>query len=215
MIEQRKLRAETEKTASRIATVLNFITYNRLGGSEEQKILQDTTKQLSKLSREEMGLVIDHLEAALKAPNAATASKEQQEAYLKQKEVVDKLKVLLLQYDMIKSLDVAADRLEKASKSQLELKIATETTNQLIRDRRLSPRRGPAEDFQEQADGQFDLNRDASSIVTQLSRLERLASTPQRQAIPQAGTTAAFCSTRNTWTSAARCRTSASRLTNS
>ena len=84
--------------------------------------------------------------------------------------------------------------MEAASKNQFEVKLATETTAQAIRDRRISgPYSGfgrsgprdfggvPIEDYQEQTDGQTDIVRDVENIFASLANLGPVLTAEQKE----------------------------------
>ena len=129
------MQEDTEKTARRIGTVLRMIAYYQLDKATEQKMLAETAQQLTSLSREEMAAVLTHLDAASKAPNAATADDQERKAYLKSREALAKLKTLVNKFDLIRTLDIAAMHLEKVAKTENELRLSGETVAQAIRDR--------------------------------------------------------------------------------
>src|SRR5262245_55757934 len=156
---QRRLQGETEQVARRLGTMIRFLTYHRLEQGEEQKLLGDAAKTLKGLSKTDMEAVIAHLEASVKAPDEATANAEAKQAYTKHRDVVKNLKWLLLKYDTIKTLDQAAERIERGARDQHELRLQAQALEQQMRDGR-SRGRGAVTDNTEQADGQSDLKND-------------------------------------------------------
>ena len=119
--QQRRIQAETDKVAQRLGTMLRFMAYHRLDQGEEQKLLTEAAGTLNKLTKTEMEAVITHLEASIKAPDEKAATVEAKKAYDKHRDVVKSLKGLLLKYDTVKSLDQAAERLERAGKEENEM----------------------------------------------------------------------------------------------
>ena len=178
---QRRLQGETEQVARRLGTMLRFLAYHRLDQGEEQKLLDDAAKTLGGLSKNEMEAVIAHLEAAIKAPDDKTATDEAKKAYDRHRDVVKNLKSLLLKYDTIKTLDQAAERLERG-------RPRPERTP--ARRHRLWPSRcataGPAAaglvtTATEQADNQGDLNRDLEGLFKQLEKLPPFLTAEQKE----------------------------------
>src|SRR5262245_2014966 len=167
---QRKLQGETEQVARRLGTMLRFVAYHRIDKGEEQKLLAAAAKTLTGLSRNEMEAVIVHLENSIKAPDDVSASTEAKKAYDRHRDVVKNLKGLLLKYDTIKTLDQAAERLERAARDQNELRLNAIALSQQEREGRVRGR-GAVESSTEQADAQGDLNRDLDSLFKQLEKL--------------------------------------------
>ena len=102
---------------------------------------------LRTLSREQMTAVLNHLEAALKAPDEATATAEQRGAYQKHREIVASLRGMLVKLDTLKSLDQAADRLTRYARGQHDLHLQSVAT-----DNRSGNRRRGVDDREENAD---------------------------------------------------------------
>src|SRR4051812_46096544 len=120
---QRRLQGETEQVARRLGTMIRFLAYHRLEQGEEQKLLGDAAKTLGGLSKNDMEAVIAHLEASIKAPDEGSSNAEAKKAYEKHRDVVKNLKSLLLKYDTIRSLDQAAERLERGANNQHDLRL--------------------------------------------------------------------------------------------
>src|SRR5262249_15363648 len=150
---QRRVQGETEQIARRLGTMLRFMAYHRLDQGEEQKLLTDAAKTLNGLTKNEMTAVITHLEASIKAPDDKTATEEAKKAYERHRVVVKDLKSLLLKYDTIKTLDQAADRLERGARDQNELRIEALALVQELKDARRRGR-GAVNPSNEQADNQ-------------------------------------------------------------
>src|SRR5262245_23241053 len=99
--EQKDALAHAEQTARRITTSLRVMTYQKLDASAEQKLLDDVAAQLKGLSQEQIKAVLAHLEAAVKAPDEATATSEQKQAYKKHRQVVASLRGMLVKLDAL------------------------------------------------------------------------------------------------------------------
>src|ERR1700733_12615729 len=78
--KQKEIQTETERTARRIGTVLRMLSYHKVDKVMEQKLLQETADTLTKLSREEMTAVLNHLDLAAKAPDEKTSDDQQLKA---------------------------------------------------------------------------------------------------------------------------------------
>ena len=139
--EQKRIQAETDQTARRIGTMLRLLTYHNLDKTAEQKLLNEAATTLGKLSKEQMTQVLAHLEAAGKATDGSKAQTEIDAAYQRHREVLEKLKNLLTKYDVIKTLDQAAERLERLAREENELYITSVALSQDLRENRLSQRR--------------------------------------------------------------------------
>ena len=187
-LRQKEIQIETERTARGINSVLRMLSYHNVDKATENKLLKDTADTLSKLSRDDMAGVLKLLDAAVKAPDDKTSDDQQRKAYAKHREIVDQLKLLLLKYDLISTLDLAAERMEKAAKAQNELRI-TSTAGQVqlqAGGRGFQPRRFVVDNFQEEADSQFDLNRDIENIFVQLAVLEKRLNPEQQDRLRKA-----------------------------
>ena len=128
---QKQIQAETDYVVRRMGTMLRVLDFYQLDKAAEKKMLEEMVGVLGGLSKTQMRDVIDRLEAAAKAKTSEQTTKEVQAAYTRHREILDSLKTMLSRYDAIRSLDQAADRLEKQSVHQLELHFQTE---QLVRD---------------------------------------------------------------------------------
>jgi hypothetical protein len=184
--EQRNIQKETEQTARRIGTMLRVLTYHNLDKVAEQKLLQEAATTLSKLSRQQMKSVLDHLEAAANAKTPDASLKEERIAYDRHREVLDNLKKLLIKYDVIRSLDQAAERLERGARDEHEAHLASTNLAADIRAGRVQRGRRVVDDFQEQGDHQKDLNRDLENVFDQISKLDRFLNPEQKERLAKA-----------------------------
>ncbi len=164
--EQKKIQARIDEAARRSQSTLNVMRYQRLPATAEQKMLRDVADGLKGLSQTEIKSVLEHLEKAVKAPDAKAATTEQKAAYEKHLQIVQQLKVMLGQLDIIKNLDEAADRLERAAEKQIKLITEANTTNLLPRGRR-----GIIDDRDELANEQTDLHTEVLAVFKQVKRL--------------------------------------------
>src|SRR5262249_45965210 len=97
-------------------------------------LLDEAATTLSKLSQEQMKQVLAHFDAALKTADAEQAEKEMGEAYLRHREILQGLRGLLVQYDAIRNLDQAAERLDKDARTQVDLGVRTARGLQLYQE---------------------------------------------------------------------------------
>ena len=164
--EQKKIQARIDEASRRSQSTLNAMRYQRLPVTAEQKMLREVADGLRGLSETEIVGVLAHLEKAVRAPDPKTATEEQKAAYAKHLAIVQQLKVMLGQLDVIKNLDEAAERLERAAEKQIKL-IAEAHTNST-----LPSRRGVViDDREELATEQGDLRAEVAAVFKQVSRL--------------------------------------------
>jgi hypothetical protein len=122
---QRQIQAETEHMVRRVGAMLRVMEYYQLDKSAERQMLQEVATALGGLSREQMTAVIAQLDAAARNPDAAKSQKEVEAAYGRHREIMASLKGLLSAYDAVKTLDQAAERLDRAARDQVELSLQT------------------------------------------------------------------------------------------
>jgi hypothetical protein len=165
--EQRKIQARVDEAARRASSTLDAMTFQRLTVTAEQKMLRDVADGLKGLSREQMAEVLGHLEKAVAAPDPAAATESQRAAYQKHLQVMQQLKVFLGQLDVIRNLDEAAERLERAAEKQIKL-IAEAHTNSTL------PHRAgirALDDRDELATEQADLRTEVEAVFAQVAAL--------------------------------------------
>ncbi|HET6574606.1 MAG TPA: hypothetical protein VFG68_13440, partial [Fimbriiglobus sp.] len=179
--QQRRVQAEVEQTARRVTTTLRVLTYQKLDPSAEQKVLDEVAAGLRTLSREQITAVLTHLEAALKAPDEATTTAEQREAYHKHRQVLASLRGMLVKLDTLKSLDQAAERLTRYANGQHDLYLQS-----VAKDNRSDRRRRGADDREEQSDAQADLRIELTNLVKQLAGLRPTLNPEQKDTLDRA-----------------------------
>lgn len=178
---QRRVQADVEQTARRVATTLRVLDYQKLDPSVEQKVLDEVAAGLRHLSREQIAAVLTHLEAAAKAPDEATATAEQREAYQKHRQVLASLRGMLLKLDTLKSLDQAADRLARYAKGQHDLYLQS-----VAKEGRQGNRRRGVDDREEDSDAQADLRTELTNLVKQLAGLRPALNPEQKDRLDRA-----------------------------
>ncbi len=177
--EQKKIKARVDEAARRAASTLDAMMFQRLAPNAEQKVLRDVADGLRGLSETEIQAVLDHLEKAVLAPDPQTATAEQKAAYAKHLQIVQQLKGMLGQLDVIKSLEEAAERLERAAEKEIQL-TAEAHTNSL--------RSRGVDDREELATEQADLRNEVVHIFKGIQRLaaEKLLTAEQLARIEKA-----------------------------
>lgn len=164
--EQKKIQARIDEAARRAQSTLDVMQYQRLPMTAEQKVLRDVADGLKGLSETQIAQVLLHLEKAVAAPDPVTATAEEKLAYAKHLQVVQQLKVMLNQLDVIKNLDEAAERLERAAEKQIKLVTEAHTNSTF------PSRRGVVvDDRDELANEQGDLRAEVTAVFKQINRL--------------------------------------------
>ncbi|QJW92727.1 hypothetical protein [Frigoriglobus tundricola] len=189
--EQKKIKARIDEAARRASSTLDVMMFQRLPDGTEQKMLRDVAEGLRGLSETEIRTVLAHLEKAVSLPAAAT--EEQKAAYAKHVQVVKQLKVMLGQLDVVKNLDEAAERLERAAEKQIKL-VGEAHTNSILPTRRVI-----VDDREELATEQGDLRTEVGAVFKQVSGLvadkvltpEQLARVEKAEALPRGAKLAA------------------------
>jgi hypothetical protein len=180
--QQKKATAAVEQTARFVTTSLRILSYQKIDPTQEQSILNDVAESLKRLSQEDMKAVMVHLESAIKAPDEATATSEQKEAYQKHRVVVANLRSILFKLDILRTLEEAAKRYEIAAKSQFSLHQRSLRADQFQETTRFrSPNMILGEEIERMADGQVDLRQELSNLVKQLMALKPKLSDEQRE----------------------------------
>ena len=158
---QKRANAAVEQTARHVTTSLRILAYQNLKPTEEQKVIAEVAGTLKKLSQEDMRAVLAHLETAVKAPDEATASGEQREAYQKHRAVVASLRSILFRLDVLKSLDEAAKRYADAARAEFGLHQRALRADALADSPRVkNPNRQLSEEREQQGDAQTDLRNE-------------------------------------------------------
>lgn len=183
--QQASVQADTEQTARRLQTMLRVIAYHRFDPTEEARVLKEAATTLHGLSKDQMQAVLNHLESAIKATDEKTAKTEQIEAYKRHREVIAKMRTLLVRYETLRSLDDAANRFDSFATQELELHLGTQAISNTSDPRR----RRFVDPFAEYADKQLDLRDDLSFVVDQLKTIEPMLTTEQRDRLKKSEAT--------------------------
>ena len=172
----------TEATARRVATSIRVLQFQKLSAAEEKKTLTEVGNQLQSLGKDQMTAVLAHLESAVKAPDKDTATAEQRAAYDKHRQIVVSLRGMMQKLDTLKSLDQAAEKLDKLAKDQLELHLKAMNLKSLQDSGSRSAVRRVVEDRSEQADAQTDLRGEMTGFLNQTATL-RGKLTPEQKGV--------------------------------
>ena len=166
--EQKKVQARIEEASRRASSTIKAMLYQRLSAPAEQKMLGKLADSLKGLSQTEIKQIIDHLESAVQAPDPTRANGEQLKAYEKHRQVVAQLRGLLVELDVIKNLDEAAARFDRAADDQLA--VNGETLLNVTRRGGRNPR-GVGDAREELADKQLALGAEVGQVFKEIDRL--------------------------------------------
>ncbi len=189
--EQKKIKARIDEAARRASSTLDAMMFQRLPAGTEQKMLRDVAEGLRGLSETEIRTVLAHLEKAVSLP--AMATEEQKAAYAKHVQVVKQLKVMLGQLDVVKNLDEAVERLERAAEKQIKLVGEAHTNSILPNNRRVI-----VDDREELATEQGDLRTEVGAVFKHVKSMvadklltpEQLARVEKAEALARGATLA-------------------------
>lgn len=175
---QAAVRAETDRVTRRLEVMVGILRYYKLGSSEDHGLMRDAANELSKLSRAEMQAVLDHLEKAAKGSGDSATQTDQ--AYSRHLEVVRKLREISIRYEAIRSLEMAADRLEKSAREQsrLQAAIAGEAARAEAAKASLKDTVGRISD---RIDQQRDLNVEVAMLINMAADLEKRLDPERRE----------------------------------
>lgn len=161
---QEKVQGKVADAARRTASALDAMAFQRLSSTAEQQMLDEVAGGLKGLTEEEIAAVLGHLDAAAAAPDPATADREQLKAYEEHRRVVGRLRGLLLKLDVVKNLDEAAARLDRAADDQLTVNGETLASAA----RRAGRNRGLTESKEDLADKQASLGNEVGAVLKQI-----------------------------------------------
>ncbi len=182
--QEKKVQAEVERTARQVETALRVLMYQRVAADDEQKTLSDVAAQLRGLGDDQIRAVLKHLDAAVTAPDEATASTEQKAAYVKHRQVVVALKGMLEKLDTLKSLDHAAERYDRLAKEEYDLALKAVASQQAVDNPFGRGRRTDTRD--EQADTQADLRTELVALTKLVAGMKSTLTPDQKARVEQA-----------------------------
>ena len=178
------IKADTDRIVLRMGTMIRVLQYCQLDKSAEKLMLEEMYGLLSKLSKEQMTVVINRLEASARALQANDTSKSREErdkAYAHHRQIIETLMDMLARYDAVERLDEAAKRMEDFAEAQLKSFLQNadywaSVNNQpepildpVKKPVKKVPLRGEPPEFR--ADDQQDLKKRAEFVFTQLRNL--------------------------------------------
>ncbi len=180
---QKQIQAETDRLVRRVETMVRVLQYNRLDRTAEKQLLDQVADTLSGLSREQMTRLIDALEKAGKT-GGESRTKELQEAQERHEQIVLGLKGLLIRFEAIKSLEQAAERLDKLARDELDqhlqnVQLAWED------ERQSDPRKHEESRLRAErlAGEQSFLHRDLTALIEQAAGLRKLLPPEQQERV--------------------------------
>jgi hypothetical protein len=180
---QKALQAKLDTMARRAGSTIDAMIYQRLSASAEQQMLEEVAQSLRGLSQEQIKQVLTHLEAAIKAPDEATATNEQREAYQKHRQIISQLRGMVVKLDVVKNLDEAAARLDRAAEKQLALNAQSlDNVRSPIRNRA----RALSDDREEISGDQADLRAEAAAVFRQVKGMLPFLNPDQRERVKTA-----------------------------
>ncbi|HSQ57928.1 MAG TPA: hypothetical protein VLM40_19545, partial [Gemmata sp.] len=98
--EQKKLQAQVDEAARRLRSTLGAMAYQRLSPTAQSGILEGVAKDLRGLSDKQIRDIIEKLDLAVAAPDEATATAAQKEAYAKHRQVIEQLRGMFFKLDV-------------------------------------------------------------------------------------------------------------------
>lgn len=196
---QKEVKADTDYFVRRVATMLRVLEYYKLDEQAERQVLAEVAGTLNKLSTNEMVEVIAKLDSAARAPNRQQSERELEEAYARHRAILTKLQGLMTKFDAAKSLDDAANRLERIASTQLDHHLTTahllkqlsdlkEVESSPSRVAQLIARRlgRPLNAFiRQQSDEQEDLAKETTNLLQQINKLKPLLSESEQKKVAE------------------------------
>ncbi len=178
---QKQIQAETDRLVRRVETMIRVLQYNRLDKLAEKQMLDQVAGTLSGLSREQMTRLVAALEKAGKEKGEGR-TQGLKEAQDRHEQIVLGLKGLLAQFDAVKGLDQAADRLNKLARDELDQYLQNA---QLTWEDKYEPNPRKNEDSRRRAERlageQSFVHRDLSNLLDQVARLRKLLPPEQQE----------------------------------
>ena len=178
--EQKKIKLRIEEASRRASSTIDAMFFQRLSPRLESKMLEEVADSLKGLSQDEIKAILDHLEKAVTAPDPTIANKEQLQAYEKHRAVVAQLRGILVKLDVIKNLDEAAARLDRASADQLAINGETLATQNIRK------RPGFGDVHEDLMDKQSSLGSEVAAIFTQIDKLYPFLNPQQKERVDAA-----------------------------
>jgi hypothetical protein len=174
-LQQKQTQAETQRLASRLDGMLRVLAYHQLDATAEQKIMDEAAGSLKGLSREQMKDILARLDQAVKTPSPIETDQHLDAAHEKHREVLDRLRLLITRFESMRSLEQAAQQIDKIAKEQVNLRERVQRADQ---QRREAPQGRPSrrgmrpESPSSQAMRQQDLARDTEAVLQKIDELK-------------------------------------------
>lgn len=192
---QAAVQADTEQLARRVGAMLRVMEHYKLDPAGERKVLEEAANTLAGLSKNQMAEVLSKLDAAMQSADSESAQKQIDAAYAGHRESLRKLKNLLGRYDAIRDLDVAAQRLDKLARDQLEMCFRVgdilqdsldSASTDPARRRRIIKSDFPTNRARREAEEHVDHQREFDTAVKQLAVLRSKLRADQRERLERA-----------------------------
>src|SRR5437763_3265575 len=194
--QERQVKDDTDRVVRRIRTMLRVMDYYQLDQAAEKQLLAEAAGTLQGLSKEQMAAVIERLDAAAATPDEGKSREEVAAAYVRHREIMTSLKRLLGAYDAVRSLDQAAQRLDKLAQDQVTLFLQSAQLQRDLIDadlpevsRRWYRRGGTLHPFQRAyrlADDQGDFAKEVLTLFRQTSDLRDQLPADQQERLQRA-----------------------------
>lgn len=163
---------QTEKATKRLETLLSILSYYNLNDTEESKLVTEATTVLKSLRQQDMVAVIKHLETSAKAKSTTTSDDETKLAYVRHQKILEKLRELAMKQQAIRSLEIAAERMAKASKEEFSINATLMVFYGMLENKNTKNKTMFPTIVTKLIDRQRDLNVDVSVILSQAADLE-------------------------------------------
>ena len=184
---QRRLQGETEQVARRLGTMIRFLAYHRLEPGRRAEAPRRRRQDARRADQERDGSGHRPPGSLDQGPGRGDRRTPRPRRRTTSTATWSRTsRALLLKYDTIKTLDQAAERLERGARDQNEQRLEALALAQQLRDRPDPRPRRPPPTATEQADTQGDLTRDLESLFKQLEKLPPFLTPSKRNASPPA-----------------------------
>ncbi len=170
-LQQKQTQAETIRMARRLEGMLRVLSYHQVDASIEQKIMDEAAGVLKGLSQKQMKEIFEQLESSAKSPSPVEADKHLDVAYGKHREVLDRFRQLMLQFESVRNLEHAAQKFDKLAKEQTDLRERVLLADQQRRESERIRRGMRPESPTHQAMKQDDIARDTDALLHKLNDL--------------------------------------------
>jgi hypothetical protein len=169
-LQQKQTQAETERVARRLESMVRVLGYHQVDASVEQKIMDEAAGTLKGLSQQQMRDILQRLEKAMQSPSPVEADQQLDQAHDKHREVLDRFRQLIARFEMVRSLEQAAQRFDKMAKEEAQLRERVQRADQQRRER--APRGMRSESPAQHALRQEDIARESDALLQKLNDLK-------------------------------------------